>query len=368
MVTSGAASIDATPLARLGPGRHSRRRHLRRHPLHRRRLQRGRRRRPDSSDGARLAGPGRLAPADGRQRLGIVGDHREDAPVDLGRLRGLVVLGEDPRQLLPDADGLRLLVERQESSRQESERLHVARIGLEAGLELLQRVPRVVALQVEPGELAVHRMVVGLVPDEPLGHLDEVVEPPVGAEILGRLGELGDRLLHHLLLRVELGELDARRDVVGVELDELADRRQRLAGLALAVVKRRHELVLLHGVGEEAELPIDLGELDVHLDEPRIELQDLLVDRDRFQVKALIAVELGDAEIGLGRLRLAPLLGVEVPELQPDADVLRVLFDDLCVLLDRLVELPLLDELLGGLHGLVLVDGHGSSPSLLPPR
>jgi hypothetical protein len=204
-------------------------------------------------------------------------------------------------------------------------------------------------------------VVVGLVPDEPLADLDEIVHAAAGAQRLGGLGELDHRLADHLLLRVELGELDARGDVLGVELDQLADGGERLLGLALAVVKRGDQLVLLHRVREQPELAVDLGQLDVHLDEARIELEDLLVDRDRLQVEALVAVELRHLEVRVGGLLLGALLGVEVAELEPDADVLGVFLDDLQVFLDRLVELPLLDELLRYLHDLVLVDGHGPS-------
>src|SRR6185436_20094192 len=88
---------------------------------------------------------------------------------------------------------------------------------------------------------------------------------------------------------------------------------------------------------------------------------DLLVDRDGLEIEALFPVELRDLEVRLGRLLLGVPLRVEVADLQPDPDVLRILLDDAQVLLDRLVELALLDELLRGLHDLVLIDGHGAT-------
>src|SRR4029453_2628896 len=83
--------------------------------------------------------------------------------------------------------------------------------------------------------------------------------------------------------------------------------------------------------------------------------------------------ELGDLEIGIGRVLLAAALRVEVADLEPDPDVLRVLLDDLEVLLDRLVDLTLLDRLPGGVHHLILIDGQRSllrarSVRLIPLR
>ena len=91
---------------------------------------------------------------------------------------------------LSTRDRLRLLVERLEREREQTERLDVARIGLEARLQLLQRAARIVAAQVEPGELAIERVIVGLVPEQALGDLDEVVLPALAAQLLARHVEL----------------------------------------------------------------------------------------------------------------------------------------------------------------------------------
>ena len=174
-----------------------------------------------------------------------------------------------------------------------------------------------------------------------------------------------DRVLDEAFLRVQLGELDARRDVLGIEIDELLDRRERFLRLAFAMEVRRDRLVVLHRIGHQAELAVELGELQDHVDEARIELEDLLVDRDRFEEEALLVIEARDLEVRLGRVLLRALLRVEVADLEPDADVLRILLDDPQVLLDRLVELALLDKLPGRIHDLFFVEGHGR---LQPPR
>jgi hypothetical protein len=125
------------------------------------------------------------------------------------------------------------------------------------------------------------------------------------------------------------------------------------------VEERGDALEVLHRIGQQAELAIQLGELEVHFDHARVELEDLLVDGDGLQVEALLAVELGDLEVRLGRLGLRPLLRVQVADLQPDADVFRIVLDDLQVLLDRAVGLPLLDVLARRVHDLAFVEGHG---------
>ena len=127
---------------------------------------------------------------------------------------------------------------------------------------------------------------------------------------------------------------------------------------------RGDRLVVLHRIGHEAELAIELGELQDHVDEARIELEDLLVDRDRFEEETLLVIEARDLEIRLGRVLLRALLRVEVADLQPHADVLRIFLNDPQVLLHRFVDLPLIDKLAGRIHDLFFVEGHGR---LLPP-
>ena len=71
------------------------------------------------------------------------------------------------------------------------------------------------------------------------------------------------------------------------------------------------------------------------------------------------SIEARDLEIGLDRVLLRALLGVEVADLEPDSDVLRILVDDPQVLLHRLVDLSLIDKLAGRIHDLFFVKGHG---------
>ena len=124
------------------------------------------------------------------------------------------------------------------------------------------------------------------------------------------------------------------------------------------MVERRDRLVLLHRVRQEAELLVQLRQLVVHVDEARLDLENLLIDGDGFEVEALVRIELRDLCIGLGRLGLLAQLGVKVANLEPDPDVLIVVGDDFEVLLDRLFELALFDQLLGAGDQFVFVGRH----------
>jgi hypothetical protein len=212
--------------------------------------------------------------------------------------------------------------------------------------------------QIEAGELAHQAVVLRLVPEQTLGDLHEVVLAVLPAQLLARVGELLDRVLDQAFLRVQLGELDARRDVLGVEIDELLDRLERFLRVAFAMEVRCDALVVLHRLGHAAELAIQLGELQDHVDEARIELEDLVVDRDRFEEKPLLVIEARDLEVRVGRFLLGALLRVEVADLEPDADVLRILVDDPQVLLHRFVDLALIDKFTGCIHDLFFIQGH----------
>ena len=289
-----------------------------------------------ASGGGRAGGGGgaaAAAPAPVRSRrrslrVRIVRHDLEDLAIDLAGLVARLVLEVNARELLQHRDGLGFLIERGERDREQAERLDVARIGLEARLELLQRAARIVAAQVQAGELAVERVVIRLVPQQALGDLDEVVLPALAAQLLARVRELRRRFFEEVFLRVQLGELDPRRDVLRIEIDQLLDRVERVLGVAFAMEVRGDRFVVLHRIAHQAEAAIELCELQDHVDETRIQFQDLLVDGHGFQEKALFVVEARDLQIGVGRFLFRALLRVEVADLQPHADVLRIFGDD----------------------------------------
>src|SRR5262249_40721152 len=92
----------------------------------------------------------------------------------------------------------------------------------------------------------------------------------------------------------------------------------------------------------------------------RRQLEDVLVDRDRFLEETLLRVELAGLEVDLRRLIRRAALGVQLGHFQPGAGVLGILLDDLGELGQRLVQLSALEELLRGGQILVLFRDHGS--------
>ena len=103
---------------------------------------------------------------------------------------------------------------------------------------------------------------------------------------------------------------------------------------------------------------VEIGQLDIHVDERGVDLEDLFVDRDRLQEEALLGIELRNLAVGLGGSRVVTDAGFEVSDLEEGADVLGVFLDAALEFLDRLVDLPLLQELLRVSAYLVLVGGH----------
>src|SRR5688572_463802 len=73
--------------------------------------------------------------------------------------------------------------------------------------------------------------------------------------------------------------------------------------------------VVLHRIAHQTELAIQLGELERDVDLARIELEDLLVDRDGFEKETLLVIEARDFEIRVSRVLLGALFRVEVADL-----------------------------------------------------
>ncbi len=114
-----------------------------------------------------------------------------------------------------------------------------------------------------------------------------------------------------------------------------------------------------------------IAELAPRIQRVLVDAQDLLVDRDRLGVEALVREDLGDLRVRLDRLGVVSLALVNVADLEADVRVLRVRLEELLVLLQRPAESPLLRVLLRRLESLALVDSRRqlTSPATrTPPR
>lgn len=285
----------------------------------------------------------------------------------------LARVARDARHLLLHLDGLGRLADLVERLREQRERVEIARVGLEADLQLrerLQAVVRLVAREVElRGDARVRR--VGLVVQEALDDLQRVLAAPELHELPGGDAELADRALGVLRARERLGQAQVRQRVGRVELDDLAEDLDGLRVAVLALQARGDLVERGERVARQPELLVELREL--RRDVPvallelghvlRDDLADLLVDRDGLQGEALARVELPDALVSAHGVGVGLHLRLEVADLQEGPRVVRILLDDPLVLDDRLVVLLLLDVLLGGGEHLFSVNRHGSGCS-----
>ena len=164
-------------------------------------------------------------------------------------------------------------------------------------------------------------------------------------------------VLHHglvLLIRraVEVRQPDLDSQVAGIDRGHLLVDRDRVLQLVVLLIVIGEDLVLAPGILDEPLLVVQLGELVVDLELGRVDLVDLLVDRDRLQEEAVLRIEVGDArEIG-DRFAGPVHPDVEVPDLVQRGDVLGVVLQHAQVLLERLIELAPGEKLLGGLEDL----------------
>ena len=156
--------------------------------------------------------------------------------------------------------------------------------------------------------------------------------------------------------KVRQPHLDAQ--VGGVDRRHLLVDRDRVLEAVVLLVVVGEDLVLAASVLGEPLLVVQLGELVVDLELGRIDLVDLLVDRDRLQEEAVLPVEVGDPrEVG-DRLPGPVHPDIQVPDLIQGRDVFGVLLEDAQVLFQRLIDLASGQELLGGLEDLFAVDRH----------
>jgi hypothetical protein len=110
-------------------------------------------------------------------------------------------------------------------------------------------------------------------------------------------------------------------------------------------------------------LVVQLGELLVDLQPRGVELDDLLVDRDRLDEEAFPRVLLGDLREEVDSLVDALDAGVEVAHPVQGVDVVRILGEELPVLADRRLDLAAGDVLLGGLDDLLALESHQQASS-----
>ena len=170
----------------------------------------------------------------------------------------------------------------------------------------------------------------------------------------------GFLLLAHLLESAGGGEpgLEVRR-VDGAQLD---DDLGRAAAIALGASARGDRVQMGLRVGKQALPRRDVGELDLRGLVLGLELEDLLVERGGLGIEALVDEVLGDPHVLPDRLLRLAGPGVELAERVGRAPVARKLFDDRQVFHNRRFEATLAEELLRLFQRSVTVEGQRDSP------
>ena len=181
---------------------------------------------------------------------------------------------------------------------------------------------------------------------------------------------LGDRLVGAFLLAQQVGDLHATGRIARVEGSHAAQQVERLVLAALPVVDVRGLLQRLERVGLQTHALVELGQGHEDVDALLVDLGDLLVEGDSLGVEAAGHERLGDLQVGGDRLVAVALLEVDVTDLQADVGILGIRLQEGLVVLQCLVERPLLEVLLSRLEDLPLVDRQGgpSNPSVLRRR
>ena len=298
----------------------------------------------------------------------VVRRDAHEALEDLAEEIHLARVASDASHLLLDLDRLGALTDRVERAREERERVEVARVRLEADLELRERLHAVLRLASREIELGADPSLlgIGLVMEQALEHLQRVVAPANPRELRGGGLELVDGALDVLHARERFGEPQVRERIGRIELDDLPEDVDRFLIFLLPLQARRDLVEGGERVARETELLIELGELRRDVPVPLLELRDvlrddladLLVDGDRFEREALVRIELPYRLVSADRVGVEPLLCLQVTDLEQGPSIVRICIDQLPELCDRLVVLLLLDVLLGGLEHLVAINRH----------
>jgi hypothetical protein len=238
---------------------------------------------------------------------------------------------------------------------------HIVRRLLDRLLQVVGGPIVVLLNHVDPGQLLPQAGAPGVDLEPLLQHLQGFGQMALLAELQGNRDVLLDRLGAAALPGVDVGQLAPDLEVARVQLRHLLQDLGGVLGLAPLQVLVDHDLVLALGLHHEALLGIELGQLQIGIEDGRVELVDLLPHGDGTDQESVLRVEVGDLGVLLGSLAGAVDLGVEVPDLVDGVPVAGVLLDDLAIESDRLIEAARLLEAFGVLLQFDRVDSLGHS-------
>ena len=161
-----------------------------------------------------------------------------------------------------------------------------------------------------------------------------------------------------MLVRAALGEAQADVHVARVEVGDAAQGFECLARLPGGAGRVRDLQILRAGFDVEPLLLVEHRKVLRHARRLRIQAQSFLVDGDGFERESLFAVMFGDAQETPDRLLRLAEARVEVAERVERGEILRLVLDDLAVLLDGLRNLVLRQTLLSRVDSLGFIESH----------
>ena len=278
-------------------------------------------------------------------------------PAHLGA--SLLVVGLALQEAFEDALGLGDALGPEIGLAQPGHGLGVVRGPVGGVLEALDGLLVVLLDDVDPGQLAAQPHALGVDPQALLQDLEGLGQVALPVQLVRDRDVLLDRLLRVAVAGVEVGELAPHLEVGRIDVRHLLEGVARLADLPALDVLVDHDLVLALGLDHEALLRVEIGQVDVGVEGARVELVDLLPDRDRLQEEAVPRVELRDLRVLAARFLVLVQPDVEVPDLLDRVPVPGVVVDELPVEQDGLVDAPRPLFLLGVLFDLDGIDlGH----------
>jgi len=161
----------------------------------------------------------------------------------------------------------------------------------------------------------------------------------------------------------QVGEAESVGDIPGIQLSNALEQVEGFALEALLLTDPNGLLELAQGFRAEAHALEVVPEIGVRIEAGRIDLQDLLVDRDGLGVEPALREQTGDAAVLLDGPAGIPALDVQVTQLEPGVGVVGLSLEMLLVLLQGLVVAALLDVLLSILERLAFGQGEGQDSS-----
>jgi len=224
-------------------------------------------------------------------------------------------------------------------------------------LQLVRQQPEILQLQRDFEQRLERAHVVGI---DLQGHLDAVhgllgIAPAAADD--GRVQVRFAGVVQHFQLETQLGQLQVD---VGIVLGQVG---QLLVCFVSAGEIVAHQVgpgdfrVVLLGLRDHAFLDEQVGQDLEVLHVPVVGHHDLAVDRDGPAVETVVDVLLGDPLEEVGRVGGPLQAQVEIPDGVEQAEIVRFLLQDLLVLLDRVFQLALGNELLRVLQEFLFVEG-----------